>query len=140
MFSSIKKSKHLLLIAGIISITMMVASLVDFQFKAVSTEYFKDAVSGEVNKSELTAFLGTFYGRLSLISILLQLVVAQRFLRLLGVGGVILFLPIGLLLGSVAMFAYIGLITAVILRGSDGALKYSLDKTGRELFVFAGTS
>jgi len=133
MFSSIKKSKHLLLIAGIISITMMVASLVDFQFKAVSTEYFKDAVSGEVNKSELTAFLGTFYGRLSLISILLQLVVAQRFLRLLGVGGVILFLPIGLLLGSVAMFAYIGLITAVILRGSDGALKYSLDKTGREL-------
>ncbi|UCD63480.1 MAG: hypothetical protein JSW34_12140 [Candidatus Zixiibacteriota bacterium] len=133
MFSSIRRSRHLLLIVGIIAITMMVASLVDFQFKAVSTLSFQDAATGEVDKAGLTAFMGKFYGRLSLVSIFLQLIFAYRFLRVLGVGGVILFLPLGLLVGSAAMFLSVSLVAAVLLRGADGSLKYSIDKTGREL-------
>ncbi len=130
---TIKNSRHLLLIVGILSITMVVASLVDFQFKAVSTESFTDVTTGLVDKAGLTAFLGTFYGRLSLVSIILQLVIANKILKVMGVGSIILFLPIGLLLGSVAMFAYVSLLSAVLLRGADGAIKNSLDKTGREL-------
>ncbi|UCE25032.1 MAG: HEAT repeat domain-containing protein [Candidatus Zixiibacteriota bacterium] len=133
MFGSIKRSRHLLLIVGIITLTMMVASLVDFQFKAVSTLHYQDPVSGEVDKSALTAFLGLFYGRLSLVSIFLQILFTYRFLRILGVGGVILFLPLGLLVGSVALLINISLVGAVLLRGADGSLKYSVDKTGREL-------
>ena len=133
MFGMIKRSRHLLLIVGIITLTMMVASLVDFQFKAVSTISFTDVETGAVDKSALTAFLGKFYGRLSLVSFLLQLIFAYRFLRILGVGGVILFLPLGLLVGSAALFFNVGLVAAVLLRGADGSLKYSIDKTGREL-------
>ncbi len=133
MFGSIKRSRHLLLIVGIMTMTMMVAALVEWQFQTVSTFHFTDLASGEVNKSALTAFLGKFYGRLSLVSIVLQVVLAYRFLRILGVGGVILFLPIGLLLGSAALMVNVSLVTAVLLRGTDGSLKYSIDKTGREL-------
>jgi len=126
VFKTIYRSKHLKLTVGIIALTMMVASFVDFQFKTVSYEAFSE-------KEELTAFLGTFYGRLSLVSFVLQMLFAYRFIRLLGVGGVIMFLPISLVVGSAAMLIFPGLIAGVLLRGADGAFKYSLDKTGREL-------
>lgn len=127
-FAALLHSRHLMLMVGIVAITMMTASFVDYQFKTISFEFFPD-------ESELTSFLGRFYGRLSLVSLLLQLVFAYRVIRFLGVGGVIMFLPITLLVGSVTMFIIPGLIAVVFLRGADGSLKYSLDKTGRELLM-----
>ncbi len=126
IFGTIKKSKHLMLIVGIIAMTMMVASFVDYQFKVVSKESFS-------NTEELTTFLGHFYGRLSLVSLFLQLLFTYRFIRVLGVGGVIMFLPVALLIGSMSVLFVPGLFAVVLLRGADGSLKYSLDKTGREL-------
>ncbi|MFC1538615.1 Npt1/Npt2 family nucleotide transporter [Candidatus Latescibacterota bacterium] len=126
MFTIIKRSRHLIFIVGIITMTMMVASFVDFQFKSVSLEAFPE-------KGDLTSFLGKFYGRLSLVSLIFQSVFAYTLLRILGVGSVILFLPIGLMIGSIVMFMNPGLIAGIILRGADGSLKYSIDKTGREL-------
>ncbi|UCG51004.1 MAG: HEAT repeat domain-containing protein [Candidatus Latescibacterota bacterium] len=125
-FKMIKRSRHLMLIVGIIAMTMATASFVDFQFKTVSVEAFP-------TKQELTSFLGRFYGRLSLISFLFQLLFSYRVLRVLGVGGVILFLPFGLLAASVAMLVYPGLLAGIFVRGADGVFKYSIDKTGREL-------
>ncbi|MFC1650734.1 Npt1/Npt2 family nucleotide transporter [Candidatus Latescibacterota bacterium] len=126
MFGIIKRSRHLIFIVGIITMTMMVASFVDFQFKTVSLEAFPE-------KGDLTSFLGKFYGRLSLVSLIFQSVFAYTLLRVLGVGSVILFLPVGLMLGSLVMFMNPGLIAGIILRGADGSFKYSIDKTGREL-------
>lgn len=123
---TIFQSRHLKLTVGIVALTMMVASFVDFQFKTVSYDAFPE-------KEELTAFLGTFYGRLSLASFALQMLFGYRLIRLLGVGGIIMFLPISLIIGSAAMLIFPGLIAGSLLRGADGALKYSLDKTGREL-------
>lgn len=128
LFKGALSSKHLKLIIGIIAMTMMVASFVDYQFKVVSKASFSDT-------ADLTAFLGKFYGRLSLVSLFLQLFFAYRFIRWLGVGGIIMFLPIALGLGSAVMFLVPGLTAAILLRGGDGALKYSLDKTGRELLM-----
>ncbi len=126
VFRTVLSSKHLLLTVGIIAMTMMVASFVDYQFKTVSYESFP-------TKQDLTSFLGKFYGRLSLASLLVQLLFANRLIKWLGVGGVITFLPASLILGSVALFIYPGLFAAALLRGADGTLKYSIDKTGREL-------
>ena len=126
IFATIKDSRHLMLIVGILTVTMMVATFVDFQFKTVSSIAFD-------NKEDLTSFLGAFYSYLSLAGLFLQLILSYRFLRILGVGGVIMFLPLGLLLGSVVMLVWPGLMAGVLLRGADGAFKYSIDKTGREL-------
>ncbi|MDX9856641.1 MAG: Npt1/Npt2 family nucleotide transporter [candidate division Zixibacteria bacterium] len=126
LYREIARSRHLLLMVGIISIAMIVASIVDWQFKAIAKMSFD-------SPQELGAFFGTFYGRLSLVSLLLQLFFSYGILRRLGVGGIILFLPVGLLIGSTAMLLSAGLTAAVMLRGADGSLRYSLDKTGREL-------
>lgn len=126
LYRAVSRSRHLLLMVGIISLAMIVASFVDWQFKAIAKSSFD-------SPQELGAFFGTFYGRLSLVSLVLQLFFSYGILRRLGVGGIILFLPVGLLLGSVAMLLSAGLTAAVMLRGADGSLRYSLDKTGREL-------
>ncbi len=126
MFSMIRRSRHLAYLVGIIGLTMATASFVDYQFKTISVDAFPE-------KQALTSFLGTFYGRLSLVSLVLQVVFSYRLLRVLGVTGIVMFLPMGLLFGSVTMFIFPGLVAAILLRGADGAFKYSLDKTGREL-------
>ena len=126
LFGMIRRSRLLLCIMGIISMTMIVATFVDFQFKVVSQQAFPV-------EEDLTSFLGRFYGRLSLVSLLLQSLFAYRFLRILGVGGVILFLPASLLFGSVGMLVVPGLWVGVLLKGAEGSFRYSIDKTGREL-------
>ena len=126
MIETLKGSRHLKLTVGIIAITVMVASIVDFQFKFIAVESFPE-------KEELAVFFGGFYSWLSLASFGMQGLFTNRFLRKLGVGGAILFLPIGLLLSGATMIIMPGLVAAIIFRGSEGAIRYSIDKTGKEL-------
>jgi len=51
----------------------------------------------------------------------------------LGVGVAILLLPLSLLSGTIALLADGSLIAAVMLKGSDGAFKHSIDRSCREL-------
>ncbi len=123
---SIVRSRHLSLTVGIIALTVMTASFIDFQFKTVTWQAIGD-------EAELTSFLGRFYGRMSLLSLLVQALFAARLIRWLGVGGVLLVLPAVLAGGVMGMIIMPGLIAAMIMRGSDITLKYSVDKTSREL-------
>ncbi len=123
---TISRSKYLMIIVGIIALTTMSSSLIDFQFKTVAAAVYP-------GEGELTAFLGRFYGLLSVASVLLQLFLTHRLLKKYGVGGVILIMPLGLLLGSIGMFLLPGLALAIVVRGLEGSLSYSADKTGREL-------
>jgi AAA family ATP:ADP antiporter len=123
---SIVRSRHLSLTVGIIALTVMTASFIDFQFKTVTWQSIGD-------QAELTSFLGRFYGRMSLLSLLVQALFAARLIRWLGVGGVLLVLPAVLAGGVMGMIIMPGLVAAMIMRGSDITLKYSVDKTSREL-------
>ncbi len=126
MIGTIRDSKQLTYMVGILSIGMVLATFVDFQFKTVSVEAFPE-------KEDLTAFLGTFYSRLSVVSLVIQSFFTYRILRMFGVGGAIGFLPAGLLLGSIGMVMMPGLWMGVLLRGAEGSFRYSIDKTAGEL-------
>ncbi len=126
VLSMVRSHRQLAGIGGLLSLTMLVATLVDFQFKTVAVEAYPD-------QQALAAFLGKFYGRLSMVSLLLQTFLTYRLIRLWGVAGAILLLPVGLLLTSFGMLAVPSLWGAVLLRGIDGSLRSSIDKTGREL-------
>jgi ATP/ADP translocase len=123
---SILRSRHLTLTVGILALTVMTTSFVDFQFKSVSWQAYPDG-------ADLTAFLGRFYGRMSLISLLVQITLAPRLLRWFGVGTSLLVLPLILAGGALTMVLLPGLLAGMLMRGGDFALKYSLDKTSREL-------
>ncbi|HIG45592.1 MAG TPA: hypothetical protein EYQ20_03905 [candidate division Zixibacteria bacterium] len=126
MAGTVRQSRSLRFIVGMIVLMVIVTAIVDFQFKSISVETYQD-------KADLTSFLGKFYGRIGLIALLIQIFLSSRLIRVLGVGGAILFLPVSLMLGSIALFIVPGLWTAVALRGTDQSFRYSLNKTGLEL-------
>lgn len=126
IWPTVWQSRHLRLITAIISVTVMVSTIVDFQFNKVVANAFDD-------KDALTAFFGDFFFYLSLASLGLQLVFSSRIIRRFGIGAAILFLPVGLLLGSAAILVWPVLWSAVVVKISDGSFRYSINKSGFEL-------
>jgi ATP/ADP translocase/HEAT repeat protein len=122
----IRDSRHVQLIVGTLTVMVVVTTLVDYQFKTVAARAFPSAEA-------LTTFMGHFYGRVSIVALLVQLVVAPRLMRIVGIGGALSVLPGMLALGTVGMLLMPGLVAGVFLRGSGQSLKHSVDKTGREL-------
>ncbi len=120
------RSRHLSLMVGLIAVSVMVTAFVDYQFKTVTFASLSEA-------SALTTFLGRFYALVSLLSLFIQVMLTNRLLRWLGAVGALLILPALLAFGTAAMLAGPVMAAGLLLRGSDLALKHSLDKTGREL-------
>ena len=94
-FTTISRSRHLMIIVGVISLSMIITSFVDYQFKTVTVDHFREKVKNEISeisldnpgltgeeladmeisksKSYMSSFFGQFYGRLSLVSLFLQI-------------------------------------------------------------------
>lgn len=94
---------------------------------------FKSAVARSVPKESLGSFFATFYMGLNLLALLTQLFFAGALMRLLGLHRALWVLPTLVALGSAGVAFGGGLIAALFLKGSDGAMRYSLHKTGMEL-------
>lgn len=124
--SIIRDSRHIQLIVGILTLMVVVTTLVDYQFKTVAARAYP-------TEEALTTFMGHFYGRVSIIALLVQFVLAPRLMRIVGIGGALSVLPGMLAVGTAGMLAMPGLVAGVFLRGAGQSLKHSLDKTGREL-------
>ncbi len=120
------RSSHLRWMSIIIILTVVTGSFIDFQFKTVSWLAFE-------NQTDLTAFLGKFYGRMSLLSFVFQALLAPRLIRMLGAGGTLPVLPAILTFGSGVMLMVPGLMAGMLMRGGEIVIKYSLDRTSREL-------
>ena len=124
----VARSRHLSLVMGLLAVAVVVTTFVDYQFKTIAWRTHPDAAS-------LAAFLGRFYGLVSLASLLVQTTLSGRLLDRFGVGGLVGVLPVVLAFGSGAVFVAPGLAAASFLRGGDLGLKHSLDRTGRELLL-----
>lgn len=99
---------------------------VDYLFKASVAAEFSGA-------SGLGVFFARFYAVINAVSLAVQLAIAPRLLRSLGVHKALLLLPVALLFGAVG-FAFVGgLIPAVLLKSADGALRHSVNRTGNEI-------
>jgi ATP:ADP antiporter, AAA family len=122
----ILKSKHLLYLSGMISVSVIVANLVDYQFSAIAAEVITD-------KDKLTAFFGFWLSNLSVLSLFIQLFLTTRVLNNFGIRGSLLFLPVGILAGAIAVLFQPVLWAAVVLKVSDGSFKQSIHKAGLEL-------
>ncbi len=127
VYQSVKRSRLLWLIISLIAVAVMTSTLIDFIFKDIGY----NAYAG--NKDGMTAFFGRFYGRVSLLSLAIQLLLSYRILRALGVGGAIMMMPLAVLTGSIAVIAVPAMLSAIFLKGAEGSLEYSIDRVGREL-------
>lgn len=122
----IVKSKHLMLLCGIIVLSVITAKLVDYQFSALAVERFADP-------DRLTSFFGFWFSTFNVVGLLIQLLLTQRVVKWAGISGALIVLPAGLSLGAIIMFLFPGLGAATFSRLVDGSLKQSLHRAGVEM-------
>ena len=126
-FRTIRSERYLRLIVGLVALSAIVGIIVGWQFDGVVQKSFG-------TKDQITGFQAVFQGLLSLFAFLLQISLGSRIVEKWGVRATVLMLPLALLGGTaVLVLNPLRLWAAALLRGSDGALRYSLDKATFEL-------
>src|SRR6202795_2086035 len=119
-------SPYLRAIAAVICLASFVTTLTGWQFKAVAKQFL-------VNKDALAILFGNFYFYAGILGLLLQLLLTSRLLRRFGIGTMLFVLPISVMMGSAGLLIWGTLLSAILLKGSDQVLRYSLDKSAVEL-------
>jgi AAA family ATP:ADP antiporter len=122
----IRSNRHLFYLAAIVLLSVSVAKFVDYEFNAIAAENIR-------NEEQLAGFLGFWYSNLNVISLIIQLFVTRQVVGVFGVGTSLLFLPLMLFVGAVAVFLSPALPAAIFLKMGDGSLKNSVQKSGIEL-------
>ncbi len=123
-YNTVKKHKYLRLIAAIVVLTLVVSTLIDFQWNTVVEE---------TRKGDLTSFFGYFNAGLMVFAFFLSILMTSNLFKRYGVRISLLLYPIVLLLCFSGIGIAVILVTAVIIKGSDKSLAYSINRSAREL-------
>ncbi len=120
------KSKHFQIIALVISFAAIGAGIIEQQLNM--------AVALEIpGKDARTAFLGNVIFYSSIAGFLIQMTLTSRVHRLLGIGFALLLLPVTTGATAVLMLTIPALWTSTTARVLDTSLRYTVDKTTREI-------
>ncbi len=125
-FKLIRKSKLLSHIAIVVGISVLVAKLVDYQYSDYAARLIP-------NKDDLASFFGFWFSTLSVVSLVIQLFLTPRIVGTFGVGKSLLWLPLGILLGSILLLLIPELWVVVAIKLTEGSLKQSVNKASTEL-------
>lgn len=123
----LRSSRHLRIIAMVIGLAAMGSTVIDQQLNMAAA-----AIKGAGSTDEITAFLGqvTFY--LSIAGFFVQVALTSR-IQAFGLGFALLILPVGLGVTATIMLFNAALWAPAVARGLDSALRYTVDKTTREI-------
>jgi hypothetical protein len=122
----LKEQPYLLRIALMTLLSTAAILTVDYLFKSVA--------ASTIPKDELGGFFAQTYAALNLVSLIVQVFIAGRIIRRFGVMVSILILPICFLAGGTGVLVLgSALYAALVLKGSDGALRHSLARVASEL-------
>jgi ATP/ADP translocase len=124
--AAVFSSPYLISISSLITLSSFATCFAGWQFKAIARNTFHNA-------NALTAFFGQFNFWAGLACLGVQLLLTSRFLRRFGLGPALLIAPLALLSGSLGVLALGTLAAAVLLKGSDQVLRYSIDRSSVEL-------
>ena len=124
----LRESRHLQIIALVIAFAAVGAGLIEQQLN-MAAEAFK----GREATDNLTAFLAQVTLYLSAIGFFIQVALTSRIHRYLGVGFALLVLPTSLGVTGVVMLLNAALWAPAMARILDTSLRYTLDKTTREV-------
>jgi ATP/ADP translocase/HEAT repeat protein/CRP-like cAMP-binding protein len=123
----LRESRHLQLIAIIIGCAAMGGAIIEQQLNmAAESTLGQDA-------DRITQFLAQVTIYLSLIGFLIQVTLTSHIHRLLGIGFALLILPVGLGATAIVMLFNAGLWAPAVARVLDTSLRYTVDKTTREI-------
>jgi len=117
---------YLRTIAGVIFVSVVVSTLVDYQFKATAKLAYPSA-------DGLAGFFGSYYAWLSAVTLFGQLWLTGKVLTKLGLGPSLLFLPSTLLAGLLSLLAWPGLMAATATRLAEASLRTSINQSSVQI-------
>jgi AAA family ATP:ADP antiporter len=124
----LRESKHLQIIALTIALMSVGAGIIDQQLN-MAVEAFK----GRDETDAITETLAQVQVWVSAIGFVIQVWLTSRIHRLLGVGFALMILPIGLGSTAIVILLYPNLWAPMFARIFDKSLRYTVDKTSREV-------
>jgi AAA family ATP:ADP antiporter len=127
-FRMLRQSKHLQIIALTIAMMSIGAGIIDQQLN-MAVEAFK----GRGETDAITETLAQVQVWVSVIGFVIQVWLTSRIHRLLGVGFALMILPVGLGITAVTILLYPVLWAPMFARVLDKSLRYTVDKTSREI-------
>ncbi len=116
---------HIRLIAGLVLITILVKTMVDYEYNAVTALY-----AG--NRDAISSFQGWVLGATQWLPIVVLLGLGP-ILKRWGVGVAVLILPVVMFAGSIGLALAFGIWMAVGAKGLDTTFRYSAERTAREV-------
>ena len=126
-FNAVRKNKYLVLISGLVVITVIVSTFIDFQFSSAVNDNYG-------SKEAKQAFFGLFFALFLTLSFILNLFLTPKILRNFRPRFSLLFTPVVLFLGSLGVFFMpFTMLPAKFIKGSDESLGFSLNQSVREL-------
>ena len=123
-YKTVKEHDYLRFIATIVMLTLVVSTLIDFQFQTI----VQNSETGN-----LTRFFGYFNAGLMVFAFLLSILMTSNLFKRYGVRISLLLYPLVLLLCFLGIGVAASLVMAVIIKGSDKSLSYSINRSAREL-------
>jgi ATP/ADP translocase len=119
-------TSYLRTIAAVIFVSVVVSTLIDYQFKAAAKLAYPSA-------DGLAGFFGSYYAWLSAVTMFGQLWLTGKVLTGLGLGPSLLFLPTTLLAGLLSLLAWPGLTAATATRLAEASLRTSINQSGVQI-------
>lgn len=117
---------YLRTIAGVIFVSVVVSTLIDYQFKAKAKIAYPSA-------DALAGFFGSYYAWLSAVTMVGQVWLTGKVLTALGLGTSLLFLPATLMAGLLSILAWPGLMAATATRLAEAALRTGINQSGVQI-------
>jgi AAA family ATP:ADP antiporter len=133
-FQTTRQNRYLMILAGIMMVTLVVSTLIDWQFNSVVNA----AVKGGNREDSLTSFFGYFNAGSMAFAFIFQLFLTSPLIRAFGIRLTLLLYPLILFvgaggIGTAALVGLIPLVPAILIKASDKGLAYSLNQSVREL-------
>jgi ATP:ADP antiporter, AAA family len=122
----LRNSRHLQIIALVISFAAIGAAIIEQQLNMAAA-----ATHGQ--ESAIASFLAVIQAWTSTISFLVQILLTSRIHRFLGIGFALLILPVSLGSTGLVMLMVASLWAPGLARILDQSLRYTVDKTSREI-------
>lgn len=107
--------------------TILVATLVEVQFRFTVKDFFGD------NEDAQTEFFGLFAAGVGFIQLVFRIGIVGRLLRRFGILVGLLALPIAMAFTSIAFFALPIITMAVLIKATDQSIRYTIHETSNEL-------
>lgn len=131
-FQAVRENSYLRLISGLVVITVIVSTFIDFQFSSAVNDHFEFGFLDP--KEAMQAFFGLFFAGLLAFSFLLNFFLTSKILRNFGIRFTLLLTPSVLVLCSLGIIFFPFTLTlAVAIKGSDESLAFSLHQSVREI-------